>query len=136
MMTDMKSTIQVGDIAIHAFVVQSEMQPSFGRGVIHPVCSTWDLAHHFELTARKTLEPHLCKDEEGIGSHLSINHCGPAPLGKTVTVEAVITEINETTVVCSITAKIGTHVCATGKQVQRVLPTSTISKLIENATTQ
>ena len=94
------------------------------------------MAHQFEITARKTLELHLCKDEEGIGSHLSMNHCGLAPLGKTVTVEALITEIDESTVVCSITAKIGTHVCATGKQVQRVLPTSAISRLIENATTQ
>ena len=42
------------------------------------------MAHHMELAARKVLAAHLEDDEEGIGSHLSIDHLGPTPLGDRV----------------------------------------------------
>jgi predicted thioesterase len=129
----MKPTIQVGTTASLSFCVTSEMQPNFGGKTIHPVCSTWDMAHQFELAARQTLEPHLNEDEQGIGTFLSIDHCAPASLGKTVFVEAIITELDESTVVCAISAKIDSLVCATGKQVQRVLPTSILTSLIDEA---
>ncbi len=90
----MKPTIQIGQSIQISFSVTPEMQPNFEGKTIHQVCSTWDMAHQFELAARQTLEPHLNEDEEGIGSFLSIDHCAPAPVGKTVSVEAMITELN------------------------------------------
>ena len=91
------------------------------------------MAHQFEIAARQTLEPHLEEDEEGIGSFLSIDHCAPAAVGKTVLVEATVTEVDDTSVVCSISATIGLLTCATGKQIQRVLPSASISALIDRA---
>ena len=132
----MKPTIQVGNSASFTFCVTPEMQPTFGGETVHPVCSTWDMAHQFELAARQTLEPHLDEDEQGIGSFISIDHCAPAPVGKTVFVEAIISEIDESSVVCTLSAKIDSLVCATGKQVQRVLPCSIIDSLIEKAASQ
>ena len=129
----MKATLQVGNVAEISFVVTTQMQPHFGDEPIHPVCSTWDMAHQFEIVARQTLESHLEENEQGIGSFLSIDHCAPALVGKTVSVKATVTELDESSVVCMITATVGTLICATGKQVQRVLPCSTISTLIENA---
>jgi fluoroacetyl-CoA thioesterase len=129
----MKTSIKVGNAETIQFVVTEEMQPQFHGVVIHPVCSTWDIAHQFECAARETLAPHLEIDEQGIGSHLSIDHSAPAPLGTTVTVSAIITELKDCTVVCEITASIGDTVCATGKQIQRVLPSATIKNLIQNA---
>lgn len=134
MMARMKPSIEVGNTESISFDVTEAMQPQFHGRVIHPVCSTWDIAHQFECAARKILEPHLEEDEQGIGSHLSIDHLALAPLGKRVTVTATITELNERKVVCSITASIGDVVCATGKQIQRVLPKSTLETLIHNAT--
>nr|MBC8421754.1 hypothetical protein [bacterium] len=114
--------------------VPSEMQPEFKGTMIHPCCSTWDMVPQFEIAARKTLEPHLLEDEQGIGSFISIDHCSPAPVGKTVSVQATIASLNDSSVVCEITATIGEVICATGKQVQRVLPRSVIHSLIEKAT--
>ena len=91
------------------------------------------MAHQFEIAARKTLEPHLSDGEQGIGSYLSIDHCSPALVGKTVSVQATITELDDTSVICELTASIGSVVCATGKQVQRILPCSVIHSLIKKA---
>jgi predicted thioesterase len=129
----MKPTLQISNSAQLRFTVTPQMQPQFGEKAIHPVCSTWDMAHQFEIVARQTLEPHLEDGEEGIGSFLSIDHCAPAVVGKTVLVEAKVTELDNTSVVCSITATVGSLVCATGKQIQRVLPRTSISTLIEKA---
>ncbi len=94
------------------------------------------MAHQFEVVARKTLEPHLSEGEEGIGSFLSIEHRSPAPIGENVLLEAVVTECDASSLVCTITARIGSRVCASGKQIQRILPSSTIHELIKKATSQ
>jgi fluoroacetyl-CoA thioesterase len=132
----MKASIQVGNITRISFSVTEKMQAMFDGRIIHPVCSTWDMAHQFEIAARKALEEHLEDTEQGIGSFLSIDHVKPAPLGAEVVVVATITELDETTVVCEIAATVHGRVCSTGKQIQRVLPCSTISRLIDEASSQ
>ena len=132
----MKPTIQVGNTSSISFTVTEQMQARFDGHVIHPVCSTWDMAHQFENAARRTLESHLEDEEQGIGSFLSLDHVKPAPIGSTVEVEATITELDRTTVVCEIVATIRGEICATGKQVQRVLPSSSISRLFDDSTSQ
>jgi predicted thioesterase len=129
----MKDSMQIGNETFHSFVVVEEMQPQFDGTVIHPVCSTWDLAHQFEITARKALVPHLVEGEEGIGSKLNIHHCSPAPLGSDIAVTATVVELDETTVVCSLEAKKGETVVATGTQTQRVFPKNTVDAIIANA---
>ena len=132
----MKTTIQVGNTANISFSVTENMQAMFNGRVIHPVCSTWDMAHQFEIAARKALEEHLEDEEQGIGSFLSINHVKPAPLEAVVEIQATITDLDKTSVVCEITATVQGEVCAMGNQVQRVLPSSTITRLIDEATSQ
>ena len=132
----MKASIQVGNITRISFSVTEKMQAMFDGRVIHPVCSTWDMAHQFEIAARKALEEHLEDNEQGIGSFLSIDHVRPAPVGAEVEVVATITVLDKTTVVCEIAATVNGTECATGKQVQRVLPSSTITRLIDDASSQ
>ena len=129
----MKSSIQIGNVERMTFTVLDSMSPVFNGNVIHEVCSTWDLSHQFELAARLTLEPHLEESEQGIGSHISINHLKPATVCKQVDVIATIIELDETTVVCELIARINEQVIATGKQIQRVLPKEKIAKIIEEA---
>ena len=62
----MKPSMQIGNTATVEFVVSEKMQPRFDGIIVHPVCSTWDLAHQFEITSRKALVPHLEEGEEGI----------------------------------------------------------------------
>jgi fluoroacetyl-CoA thioesterase len=129
----MNSSMQLGNTATVIFTVTDAMQPRFDGSIVHPVCSTWDLAHQFEIAARKALVPHLEANEEGIGANLSIDHCAPAPLGREVVVTATVTKIDKTTVVCSIEGKCGESVVATGEQKQRIFPIEIVERIIENA---
>ena len=95
------------------------------------MCSTWDLAHQFEIAARLTLEPHLEMNEQGIGTHLSINHLKPLQVGRTVLVKATIVDLDTSTVVCELVALIDGEICAEGKQIQRVLPANKIKQIIQ-----
>lgn len=114
--------------------VTEDMCPAFDGVVVHRVYSTWSMAHHMELAARKVLAPHLEPHEEGIGSHLSIDHVAPTPLGRTVRVKARAVEVDDTTLVCEVTVYDGERLVGKGRQVQRILPKKTLRTLIERAT--
>ena len=127
----MKPGLKPGVEAEVSAVVTEDMCPAFDGVIVHHVYSTWALAHHMELAARKVLAPHLEAHEEGIGSHLSIDHLAPTPVGKTVRVVATCTELNASKVVCELIAYEGERVVGRGKQVQRVFPKEVIQSLIE-----
>ena len=127
----MKHDLKPGVEAEVSAVVTEEMCPAFDGVIVHRVYSTWALAHHMELAARKVLAPHLEPHEEGMGSHLSIDHLAPTPVGKTVRVVATCIELDGSKVVCDVVAYDGERVVGRGKQVQRVLPKEVIQSLIE-----
>lgn len=127
----MKPGLKPGVEAEVSAVVTEDMCPAFDGVIVHHVYSTWALAHHMELAARKVLAPHLEAHEEGIGSHLSIDHLAPTSVGKTVRVVATCTELNASKVVCELIAYEGERVVGRGKQVQRVFPKEVIQSLIE-----
>jgi len=133
----MKPLLKVGSEAVVTIDVSEAMCPAFDGVVVHRVCSTWDMAHHMEVAARKVLAPHLDDDEEGIGSHLSIDHVAPAPVGSTISVRAEAVEVDGSTLVCTVEARDAndtTAVLATGRQVQRILPRRTIQDIMAQAT--
>lgn len=131
----MKPQLKVGSRAEIIITVTEDMCPAFDGVVVHHVYSTWSMAHHMEIAARKVLMPHLEAHEEGIGSHLSIDHLAPTPVGHTVRVEAVAVELEATTLVCEVTAyhvrPEGDKVVGRGRQVQRILPRAKLEALIE-----
>lgn len=139
----MKPTLQVGREATVEIVVDESMCPAFDGIIVHRVYSTWSLAHHMELAARKVLAAHLEPHEEGIGAHLSIDHVAPTPVGGRVRVCARAVEVGPSTLVCDLTAHhvpSGTggparapRLVARGRQVQRILPKSRLAQLIERA---
>ncbi len=135
----MLPSLHIGNRADVTITVTEDMCPAFDAIVVHRVYSTWSMAHHMELAARKVLAPHLEEHEEGIGSHLSIDHLAPTPLGDRVRVEAVAVEIGPTTLVCDVNAY---HVrpgderlVGRGRQVQRILPRTKLASLIKRAST-
>jgi predicted thioesterase len=135
----MKSSLRVGNTAEVTATVTDDMCPAFDGVVVHHVCSTWTLAHLMELAARKVLAPHLDENEEGIGSHLSIDHTAPTPVGHTLRVEAKAIVLAPTQLVCDVVAyRVGSNgetVVARGQQVQRILPRTALRALIERAAT-
>ncbi|MCH2143131.1 MAG: hypothetical protein MK077_09060 [Phycisphaerales bacterium] len=129
----MKSSLQTGQIAHVNIVVTLDMCPAFDGVVVHRVYSTWSMAHHMELAARKVLAPHLDDEEEGIGGHLSIDHMAPAPVGAHVRVTAQAIELEDGRLTCEVTAWDGDTLLGRGRQVQRVLPKTVLSKIIDRA---
>lgn len=128
----------IGETATVEITVDESMCPAFDGVVVHRVYSTWTMAHHMELAARKVLVPHLEPHEEGIGSHLSIDHVAPAPVGHVVRIVAEAVEVDATTVVCDLVAYDasspgGDRVIGRGRQVQRVLPKTKLEAIIARA---
>jgi fluoroacetyl-CoA thioesterase len=135
----MKPSLVLGDKAEVLITVTEDMCPAFDGVVVHRVYSTWSMAHHMELAARKVLAQHLEEHEEGIGSHLTIDHIAPTPVGHRVRVVAVAVEIGPTTLACDVIAyhvrRDADRVVGRGRQVQRILPKQKLDALIERATT-
>jgi predicted thioesterase len=131
----MKPSLRVGNTASVEIRVTEAMCPAFDDVVVHRVYSTWSMAHHMEFAARKVLAPHLDEDEEGIGSHLSIDHLAPTPLGHSVRLVATAVELGPTTLVCDVTAchVENGQIVGRGRQVQRILPKRKLASLIERA---
>lgn len=133
----MKPSLQPGNRAEVRITVDETMCPAFEGVVVHRVYSTWSMAHHMEIAARQVLAPHLEPHEEGIGSHLSIDHLAPTPVGHIVRLVAEAVELGPTTLVCEVLAyhvsSSGERIVGRGRQVQRVLPRAKLRSLIERA---
>ncbi|RJP35806.1 MAG: thioesterase [Phycisphaerales bacterium] len=127
----MSPGLKVGVTAQVEVTVTEDMCPAFDGVIVHRVYSTWSLAHHMELAARKVLAPFLEAHEEGLGTHLSVDHLAPTPVGKTVRVVAEATGVDDRRLVCTVRAFDGARLIAHGTQVQRLLPRETIRSLIE-----
>ncbi|MFK7958965.1 MAG: thioesterase family protein [Phycisphaerales bacterium] len=134
----MQPPIQIGQQATVEVTVTEDMCPAFDGVVVHRVYSTWTMAHHMEIAARTLLVPHLEAHEEGIGAHLSIDHVAPAPLGERVRIIATAEEVDATTIACRLEAyhvrPDRERIIGRGRQVQRVLPRTTLDALIRRAT--
>lgn len=127
----MHQDLQPGVRAEVEIEVTPDMCPAFDGVIVHRVYSTWSLAHHMELAARKVLAPNLDDHEEGIGTHLSIDHLAPTPIGKHVRVVATCTAVEGKLVVCEVKAYDGQRLIGQGVQHQKVLPKKVLAGLIE-----
>ena len=118
------------------FLVTDDMCPAFDGVVVHRCYSTWSVAYHFELAARKVLADFLDDDEEGIGSHVSVEHLAPCPVGRTVCVRAELKEIQDhrhRRVICDVTVFDGDRLLARGRQVQVVMNKAKLKEYIERS---
>ena len=107
------------------------MCPAFDGVVLHRCYSTWALVHHMEIAARKVLVDFLEDHEEGLGSHVSVDHHAPCKVGKTVRIRAELIEISHNRVICQVTAHAGDRLIARGKQIQVVMDKQRIKQMIE-----
>ena len=129
----MKPGFQPGIRREITITVTEEMCPAFDGVVVHRCYSTWSVAHHFELAARKVLADYLEEDEEGIGAHVSVDHLAPCPVGRTVRVRATLVEVNGRRVVCEVEAYDGSRLLARGRQVQVVMNKQRLKEYIERS---
>ncbi len=91
---------------------------------IHPVYSTFWLAYHAEVAARRAIEPYFEDGDNAVGVSVSVDHKAMAAVGANVRITARVTEVRGRYIGCTIEAVVmpsGT-VIATGSQGQIVLP--------------
>lgn len=132
----MKSGFVPGVTREVTITVTEDMCPAFDGRIVHRCYSTWSCAHHFEIAARKVLVDFLEPHEEGVGSHVSVDHFAPCGVGKQVTVRAVLTEVtrdHHPRVVCELTAHEGDRLLARGRQVQVVMNKDHLRRYIEKS---
>lgn len=88
---------------------------------IHRVYATYWMACHFEVAARRILEPYLEPHEEGIGSRVEVRHLAPVPIGATVDFTAVFTGFEGREMMCRVEARRGRERVGEGRQGQFIL---------------
>ncbi len=125
----MKNRCQPGDSKQHQFIVKSDHFPEFKTGVVHKVCSTYDLVREIEWSARQFVLDMLDEDEEGIGTMVHIDHVAPAFEGEEVFVKAKVESFNRNELICTFIAKTTDRVVATGKTGQKILKSKDLIKV-------
>jgi len=116
-------------VKVYRYVVKEEDVAAFHGQVVHAVCSTFVLVREVEWTTR-LFALDLCEpDEEGIGTHVSIDHKNPAFIGEEIIFTARIERVEGNLLMCGVEAKVGDKVIAMGRTGQRVLKREKIERL-------
>lgn len=130
----MKPGFEPGLVREVEITVTEAMCPSFDGVVVHRCYSTWSVVHHMEIAARRVLVDFLEEHEEGIGSHVSVDHLAPCKVGKTVRVVAELVEVvqdHHTKVICDVSAFDGQRLLAKGKQIQIVMDKKKLKRILD-----
>ncbi len=127
----MKPGLVPGVSAEISFIVSDDMRPIFDDVAVHQVCSTWSLVHFMELAGRRILIDYLEPHEEGVGSHVTIDHLAPVMVGRTVRVVATAEQVGDRRLVCDVNAFAGERKIAAGRTVQNVFPREVLTQLLE-----
>lgn len=127
----MNLAFKIGDRKEYRKVVQAQDVASFHGQVVHPVCSTFALAREAEWTTRQFVLGMKEEDEEGMGTHLMIEHKSPAFVGEEILFTGKIEQINGHELICSFEAYVGSRLIAVGKTGQKIFKKEKIAKLFK-----
>jgi fluoroacetyl-CoA thioesterase len=117
----MKNPFRIGDQKTYRKKITEEDRAVFHGDLVHSVCSTFALARDFEWSSRLFFLEMKESDEEGVGTHVSVDHKAPAFVGEEIIFTATIEEINGTQLNCVIEARVGERLVASGRTGQRML---------------
>jgi len=127
----MRVIFKPGDQKKYERTVEEQDQAIFHGEVLHAVCSTFALARDMEWSSRLFFIEMKEEDEEGVGTHLSIDHFSPAFVGEKLSIVATVSAIDGNELICDIEVKVGDRVVARGKTGQRMLKKERLKKLFE-----
>lgn len=102
---------------------------AFGGEVVHPVCSTFALTREVEWATRQFVLDMREDHEEGIGTHVYIDHKSPAFVGEEVMIASVIDKIENHEIICTFEAAVNGRIIATGKTGQKILSREKIKRI-------
>lgn len=125
----MQTLFQPGDQQQFSREVRKEDCAAFDTGEVHPVYATFAVARDAEWCCRLFVLKMKEEDEEGIGTHLTIDHLAPAVIGSQVNFVATVTEMINHTITCSYIATCGDKIIARGMQIQKILKKEKLARL-------
>ncbi|HOO08924.1 MAG TPA: hotdog domain-containing protein [Cyclobacteriaceae bacterium] len=117
----MKNLPQIGESRVFRKTVTEADVAAFHGEVLHAVYSTFAMARDMEWSSRLFFVEMKEGDEEGVGTHLSIDHLGPAFVGDELEITAKVVRLNGNELICDIEVRAGDRLVATGKTGQRML---------------
>lgn len=117
----MKNLPQIGESRVFRKTVTEADVAAFHGEVLHAVYSTFAMARDMEWSSRLFFIEMKEGDEEGVGTHLSIDHLGPAFVGDELEITAKVVRLNGNELICDIEVRAGDRLVATGKTGQRML---------------
>lgn len=126
-----------GGIGVVDLTVNLEMTATLDGKEIHRVYSTFWLAYHAEVAARRAIEPFFEGDDNAVGTGLQISHLAMAGIGAHVRITARVANVDGRRIRCDIEAcVVPSMTCiARGTQDQVVLPSNVLREKAENAIT-
>jgi len=116
----MKNLPNTGDIRVYRKKIVEADVAAFHGEVLHSVYSTFALARDMEWSSRLFFIEMKEDDEEGVGTHLSIDHLGPAFVGEELEIIATVAQLNRNELICNIEVKVKDRLIAKGKTGQRM----------------
>ena len=125
----MKNLPQIGDVRIYKKRIEEADVAAFNGEVLHTVYSTFAMARDMEWSSRLFFLEMKENDEEGVGTHLSIDHLAPAFVGEELVILAKVISLTGNELICDIEVKVGERVVAKGKTGQRMLKKDRLNKL-------
>lgn len=127
--SSMKNLFNKGDIKTFTKQVQLSDIAQFDSGTVHEVYATFSIARDAEWSGRLFVLDMKELHEEGIGTHISVQHVSPALVGEHIAYTAVFEEITEKgEIITSFQAFCGERLIAKGTQAQRILPKAFLEK--------
>ena len=128
----MKNIFKPGDQKSFKRIVLESDSAIFNGELLHRVCSTFALARDFEWSSRLFFLEMKEDDEEGVGTMLSIDHKNPAFVGEEILFMTTVEKIEKNELICTIEAKVGNRIIATGKTGQKMLKKEKLGELFRN----
>lgn len=125
----MKDIFKPGDKKQIAYVVKQSDVAAFQGEVVHPVCSTFALAREIEWATRQFVLEMREIHEEGIGTHLAIDHKSPAFVGEEILFISTVEKLEKHEIICAFEASVNGRIIATGKTGQKIISREKIDRI-------
>ena len=119
----MKSSLVPGITTTNTVVVDESRCIGF-MGKEGMVYATPKMVSDVEYTCREFLLQHLDPGEDTVGTHVSVDHLAPTPLGMQASVEIKVTEVDRRKVVVAFSVRDALEEVGRGKHVRFVVETA------------
>ncbi len=125
----MQNPFKKGDTKTFTKIVLPTEIAQFESGLVHEVYATFSIAKDAEWSGRLFVLEMKQDDEEGIGTHISVEHKSPAFVGEEVHFIATFEEVTDRgEIITSFQAFCGDRLIAKGIQGQRILLKSVLQE--------